>query len=122
MTANAMDFGDLLFNAVRLLKEHAQVLNYYRNHLHFILVDEYQDTNEVQYEFVRLLSEPRHNILVVGDDDQSIYAFRGATIKNILEFEHDFPNTKVVKLEQNYRSTGNILDVANSVIEKNKRR
>lgn len=116
LKANAMDFGDLLYNSVRLLKQNAQVLEYYRHQLHFVLVDEFQDTNKVQYLFVRLLTEPRNNLLVVGDDDQSIYAFRGATIKNILEFEKDFPNAKVVKLEQNYRSTSNILEVSNSVI------
>ena len=122
LAANAMDFGDLLVNAVRIFKEHPDVLEYYRRTLHYILVDEFQDTNRVQYLFIRLLSEPRRNLFAVGDDDQSIYGFRGATISNILEFEKDFPNTKVVKLEQNYRSTANILDAAHSVIEKNKAR
>jgi DNA helicase-2/ATP-dependent DNA helicase PcrA len=122
LEANAMDFGDLLVNAVRVLREFPEVLDYYRRTLHYILVDEFQDTNKVQYMFIRLLAEPRRNLFVVGDDDQSIYGFRGATISNILEFEKDFPNTKVVKLEQNYRSTGTILNAAHAVIEKNKSR
>ncbi|MEN9845417.1 MAG: hypothetical protein RIS36_564 [Pseudomonadota bacterium] len=122
LAANAMDFGDLLVNAVRVLREFPEVLDYYRRTLHYILVDEFQDTNKVQYMFIRLLAEPRRNLFVVGDDDQSIYGFRGATISNILEFEKDYPNTKVVKLEQNYRSTGTILNAAHAVIEKNKSR
>ena len=122
LAANAMDFGDLLVNAVRILREFPDVLEFYRRTLHYVLVDEFQDTNKVQYMFIRLLAEPRRNLFVVGDDDQSIYGFRGATISNILEFERDFPNTKVVKLEQNYRSTGTILNAAHSVIEKNKSR
>lgn len=122
LEANAMDFGDLLVNVVRVFKEFPDVLEYYRRNLHYILVDEFQDTNKVQYMFIRLISEPRRNLFVVGDDDQSIYGFRGATISNILEFEKDFPNTKVVKLEQNYRSTATILDAAHAVIEKNKER
>lgn len=122
LAANAMDFGDLLVNAVRVLREFPEVLEYYRRTLHYILVDEFQDTNKVQYMFIRLLAEPRRNLFVVGDDDQSIYGFRGATISNILEFEKDYPNTKVVKLEQNYRSTGTILNAAHAVIEKNKSR
>ncbi len=122
LATNAMDFGDLLVNAVRVLREFPEVLEYYRRALHYILVDEFQDTNKVQYMFIRLLAEPRRNLFVVGDDDQSIYGFRGATISNILEFERDFPNTQVVKLEQNYRSTSNILNAAHAVIEKNKTR
>jgi DNA helicase-2/ATP-dependent DNA helicase PcrA len=120
--ANAFDFGDLLFKSVELLERCPEVLVHYRDLLHFILVDEFQDTNPVQYRFIRLLAEPRNNLLVVGDDDQSIYAFRGATISNILNFERDFKGAKVVRLEQNYRSTGNILEVANAVIKKNKTR
>jgi DNA helicase-2/ATP-dependent DNA helicase PcrA len=122
MRANAMDFGDLLLNAVLLLQRNPEILALYRNTLHFILVDEFQDTNKVQYLFIRYLSEPRRNLLVVGDDDQSIYAFRGATIRNILEFEKDFPDTKVIKLEQNYRSTANVLTASHAVIEKNRSR
>lgn len=122
LASNAMDFGDLLVNAVRVLKEHSDVLEYYRRALQFVLVDEFQDTNKVQYAFIRLVAEPRKNLLVVGDDDQSIYAFRGATIRNILEFEKDYPESKVVKLEQNYRSTGSILEAAHSVIAKNTER
>ena len=119
LQADAMDFGDLLVNAVRILKEFPDVLQYYRHGLHYLLVDEFQDTNKVQYMFIRLLAEPRRNLFVVGDDDQSIYGFRGASISNILEFEKDFSGTKVVKLEQNYRSTSTILNAAHAVIEKN---
>jgi DNA helicase-2/ATP-dependent DNA helicase PcrA len=122
LQADAMDFGDLLVNAVRVLKEFPEVLQYYRHGLHYILVDEFQDTNKVQYLFIRMITEPRKNLFVVGDDDQSIYGFRGATISNILEFEKDYPGTKVIKLEQNYRSTATILDAAHAVIEKNKSR
>ena len=122
LQADAMDFGDLLVNAVRVLKDFPEVLDYYRHALHYLLVDEFQDTNKVQYMFIRLLSEPRRNLFVVGDDDQSIYGFRGATISNILEFEKDYPGTKVIKLEQNYRSTATILNAAHAVIEKNKAR
>ena len=122
LKADAMDFGDLLVNVVRLFKEHPEVLDYYRSSLHYLLVDEFQDTNKVQYLFIRMLAEPRRNLFVVGDDDQSIYGFRGATISNILEFERDYKGTKIIKLEQNYRSTGTILDAAHAVIEKNKKR
>jgi DNA helicase-2/ATP-dependent DNA helicase PcrA len=122
LQADAMDFGDLLVNAVRVLREFPDVLDYYRHALHYLLVDEFQDTNKVQYMFIRLLSEPRRNLFVVGDDDQSIYGFRGATISNILEFEKDYSGTKVIKLEQNYRSTATILNAAHGVIEKNKAR
>ncbi|MCR5654755.1 MAG: UvrD-helicase domain-containing protein, partial [Lachnospiraceae bacterium] len=119
---NAMDFDDLLVNAVKMLKEHAEVLEYYQNRLHYIMVDEYQDTNSIQFEFVRLLAGKNKNLCVVGDDDQSIYKFRGANIYNILNFEKYFPNAMVVKLEQNYRSTQNILDAANAVIANNRGR
>jgi DNA helicase-2/ATP-dependent DNA helicase PcrA len=122
LQANAMDFGDLLVNAVRVFREHPEVLDYYRHALHYLLVDEFQDTNKVQYMFIRLISEPRRNLFVVGDDDQSIYGFRGATISNILEFEKDYSGTKVIKLEQNYRSTATILNAAHAVIEKNRAR
>lgn len=118
----AMDFGDLLVNSVYLLSEHQDILKLYQTNLQFILVDEFQDTNIVQYRFMRLLSETHRNLLVVGDDDQSIYSFRGATIKNILDFEKDFPDTKVVKLEQNYRSSANVLNAAHGIISQNKAR
>ncbi|MCB0332495.1 MAG: UvrD-helicase domain-containing protein [Bdellovibrionales bacterium] len=122
LASHAMDFGDLLVNVVRLFREHEDILRSYQAHLKYLLVDEFQDTNKVQYILIRLLAAPQNNLFVVGDDDQSIYAFRGATIHNILNFEKDFPGTKVVKLEQNYRSTARILDSANSVIAKNKER
>jgi DNA helicase-2/ATP-dependent DNA helicase PcrA len=116
---NAADFGDLLLLTVRLFEEHPEVLEKYRERYRWILVDEYQDTNAVQYKLVQLLAGTRQNLCVVGDDDQSIYGWRGADIRNILEFEKDFPNVKVVKLEQNYRSSKNILDGAWNVVEKN---
>lgn len=119
---NAMDFSDLLWNAVKLLEQNEDVLKRYQDRFRYIMVDEYQDTNSLQYKFVRLLAEAHDNICVVGDDDQCIYEWRGADIRNILEFEKDFPNAKVVKLEKNYRSTGNILEAAHSVISKNKSR
>ena len=119
MRANAMDFGDLLVNVVRLFREHPHVLESYQRALEFVLVDEFQDTNLVQYDFVRMLTAKHRNLLVVGDDDQSIYSFRGATIRNILEFERDFPDAAVVTLDQNYRSTGNVLAAAHGVICKN---
>ena len=117
--SNAMDFGDLLSQAVLLLSSEAGIREFYQRQLRFILVDEFQDTNFVQYRFIQLLSAKHNNLLVVGDDDQSIYAFRGATIRNILDFERDYPETKVIKLEQNYRSTGNILNAAHGIISKN---
>lgn len=122
LRANAMDFGDLLVNVLRLLKEHSQVRELYQHQLKYLLIDEFQDTNEVQYQLVRILAAKHGNILVVGDDDQSIYGFRGANISNILNFEKDFPKATVIKLEQNYRSTKNVLNAANEVIAKNKSR
>lgn len=119
---DAMDFDNLLLLAVRLFREHPEVLSFYRQHFQQILVDEYQDTNGVQYNLVLLLSGGHHNLCVVGDDDQSIYSFRGADIRNILSFEKDFPEAKVIKLEQNYRSTGHILNAANAVIANNEAR
>ncbi len=119
---NALDFDDLLLFTVELLNKNPEVRQYYENKFEYILVDEYQDTNRCQYELVHLLTGARQNICVVGDDDQSIYAFRGADIRNILDFEQDYPNTRVLRLEQNYRSTQNILDAAWSVVQNNKAR
>ncbi|MBR5152838.1 MAG: UvrD-helicase domain-containing protein [Clostridia bacterium] len=116
---NAMDFDDLIGNTVRLLEECPDVLQYYRNRFRYILVDEYQDTNHAQYRLVSLLAEGHRNLCVVGDDDQSIYKFRGADIRNILGFEKEFPDCTVIKLEENYRSTQTILDAANAVIRHN---
>ena len=119
---NALDFDDLLVKTVQLFQTQADVLDYYQERFRYIMVDEYQDTNTVQFELVRLLASKYRNLCVVGDDDQSIYKFRGANIKNILNFEQVFEDAKVVKLEQNYRSTGNILNAANAVISNNKGR
>ncbi len=119
---NAMDFDDLLLNAVKVFEKDEAVLLKYQNRFRFIMVDEYQDTNRIQYKFIRMLAEANNNICVVGDDDQCIYQWRGADIRNILEFEKDFKDTKVIKLEKNYRSTSNILDAAHSVVTKNRQR
>lgn len=116
---NALDFDDLLVKAVQLFQTQSDVLDYYQERFRYIMVDEYQDTNTVQFELVRLLSAKYRNLCVVGDDDQSIYKFRGANIRNILDFEQVFPDAKVIKLEQNYRSTSNILNAANAVIRHN---
>lgn len=116
---NAMDFDDLLTQTVELFKTHPEILTLYQDRFHYIHVDEYQDTNTVQFEFVRMLAAKSRNLCVVGDDDQSIYKFRGANIRNILDFEKYFTEAKVIKLEQNYRSTQNILDAANKVIANN---
>ncbi len=120
--AGALDFDDLLCETVRLFRTHPEVLEYYQNRWHYIMVDEYQDTNHVQYMLVAMLAAKNKNLCVVGDDDQSIYKFRGATIENILSFERQFPGAKVVRLEQNYRSTQNILSAANEVIAHNTER
>ncbi|HWA34505.1 MAG TPA: 3'-5' exonuclease, partial [Cyclobacteriaceae bacterium] len=118
--SGAMDFDDLLFNTDKLFREHLDVLNKYQQKIHYILVDEFQDTNLCQYFIIRKLAAVRENICVVGDDAQSIYAFRGADISNILNFEKDYPDLRIIKLEQNYRSTKNIVAAANSVIAKNR--
>ncbi|ADL08492.1 DNA helicase PcrA [Thermosediminibacter oceani] len=117
--SNALDFDDLIMKTVELFRKNPEVLSYYQNRFRHILVDEYQDTNRAQYVLVKLLAEKHRNLCVVGDDDQSIYGFRGADIRNILDFEEDFPDATVIRLEQNYRSTQNILDAANSVISHN---
>jgi len=120
--ANALDFDDLLLRTLQLFVDHPPVLDYYRQRFQYVHVDEYQDTNAAQYTFVRLLTQESRNLCVVGDDDQSIYGWRGADIRNILDFEKDFPDAQVIKLEQNYRSTANILDAANQVIAHNQGR
>ncbi len=120
--ANAMDFDDLLVRALELLRTRPEVLDKYQERFRYISVDEYQDTNHVQYEIANLLAAKYQNLMVVGDDDQSIYSWRGADITNILDFEKDFKNCKTVKLEQNYRSTGHILSAANAVVRHNSQR
>ena len=120
--ANAMDFDDLLVNIVRLFEQYPDVLDHYQNLFKYILIDEYQDTNHVQFRMIEMLARKYGNLCVVGDDDQSIYRFRGATIENILNFEKTFPcdpETDIIRLEQNYRSTQNILDAANTLISHN---
>jgi len=122
MNAGAMDFDDLLYFAVRLLQEYEDVREYYQRKFKYVLIDEYQDTNHLQYLLASLLADGTKNICVVGDDDQSIYRFRGASIENILSFEEQYKDAQVIRLEQNYRSTGHILDAANAVIQNNKGR
>ncbi|MBR3825057.1 MAG: DNA helicase PcrA [Lachnospiraceae bacterium] len=119
---NALDFDDLIVKTVELFKSCPEVLYNYQERFKYIMVDEYQDTNTAQFELIRLLADRHHNLCVVGDDDQSIYKFRGANIRNILDYEKVYPEARVIKLEQNYRSTGNILDAANHVIKNNKGR
>ena len=119
---NAMDFDDLLRNALHVLRDYPSILQEYRDRFRYVMVDEYQDTNHIQYQMIRLLAEEHQNLCVVGDDDQCIYEWRGADIRNILDFEKDFPAAKVIKLEQNYRSCGNILTAAHSVIKNNRGR
>ena len=119
---NALDFDDLICRSVELFEKYPEVLDYYQDRFRYIMVDEYQDTNTAQFRLIYLLAQKYGNICVVGDDDQSIYKFRGANIENILSFEERFENVKVIKLEQNYRSTGNILDAANAVIKNNRGR
>jgi len=120
--ANALDFDDLLLQAVRLLRHDEPTRGRAANRLHYLMVDEYQDTNRVQYELIRMLAEPRRNLCVVGDDDQSIYGWRGADIRNILDFERDFGGARIIRLEQNYRSTKNILDASGIVVAHNRER
>jgi DNA helicase-2/ATP-dependent DNA helicase PcrA len=118
-TLNACDFGDLLLHMLVIFRRHADVLAQYRERFRYILVDEYQDTNQAQYEWLKLLAEPRRNLCCVGDDDQSIYSWRGAEVANILRFEQDFPGAKIIRLEQNYRSTSHILAAADGLIAHN---
>lgn len=122
MANNAMDFDDLLWNGVKLLENNPNVLRYYSERFKYVMVDEYQDTNYLQYKLIRMLASAHGNLCVVGDDDQCIYEWRGADIRNILDFENDYPDTVTIRLEQNYRSDGNILGLANSVIRNNKGR
>ena len=122
LQSDAMDFDDLLLYTVLLLENSQETREYYQRRFRYVLVDEYQDTNVLQYRLVHLLAGPRQNLCVVGDDDQGIYKFRGATIQNILDFEEDYPGARVIKLEQNYRSTGTILEAANAVIRENRGR
>ena len=117
--ANALDFDDLLLEAVRLLQHDDATREAYNRRLSYVMIDEYQDTNRTQYDLMRLLTEQHRNVCVVGDEDQSIYSWRGADIRNILDFEHDYPNAKTIRLEQNYRSTKNILAAAGAVVENN---
>ena len=119
---NAMDFDDILLNCVKLFENNEEILSKYQNRFKYIMVDEYQDTNHIQYSLISMMAEAHHNLCVVGDDDQCIYQWRGADIRNILDFEKDFPETKVIKLEQNYRSKANILAAAHSVIRNNRSR
>ncbi|MBX9804746.1 MAG: UvrD-helicase domain-containing protein, partial [Alphaproteobacteria bacterium] len=118
-TLNAVDFGDLLLYCIQLFQDHHEILKIYQDQFHYIMVDEYQDTNVAQYLWLRLLAQGHNNICCVGDDDQSIYGWRGAEIGNILRFEKDFPGATTIRLEQNYRSTTHILGAASGLIEKN---
>ncbi|EES92069.1 DNA helicase PcrA [Clostridium botulinum] len=120
--SNALDFDDLIFKTVELFKKNPDILEFYQNKFKYIMVDEYQDTNKTQYQLVKMLASAHRNIFVVGDDDQCIYQWRGADIKNILDFEGDYPEAKVIKLEENYRSKANILNAANTVIKHNSQR
>src|ERR671918_2096313 len=120
LDANAMDFDDLLVRMVNLLELFEDVRDRYQRAFRHVLVDEYQDTNRAQYRLLQLLCERHRNLFVVGDDFQSVYGFRGADIRNILEFERDFPDTEVIKLEQNYRSTQTILSAANGIMSNNR--
>ena len=117
--SNALDFDDLLLYAVRVLKASGETRERYNRRYRYLLVDEYQDTNRPQYELMRMLAGSEHNVCAVGDEDQSIYSWRGADIRNILEFEQDFPEARIIRLEQNYRSTQNILQAASAVVAHN---
>ena len=117
-----IDFDDMLSYTYELFKERPDILALWQNKYKYILIDEFQDINRLQYEIIKMIAAPQNNLFIVGDDDQSIYKLRGANIRNILDFEHEFPDAKVIKLEQNYRSTGNILNAANSVIANNRGR
>ncbi|MCH5186585.1 MAG: UvrD-helicase domain-containing protein, partial [Oscillospiraceae bacterium] len=119
MTGNALDFDDIIYVTVKIFSENPDILEKYQNRFKYIMVDEYQDTNNVQYKLISMLAAKSRNLCAVGDDDQSIYKFRGANIRNILDFEREFQDAEIIKLEQNYRSTQNILDAANSVISNN---
>ena len=121
-TANALDFDDLLLETVRLLHHDEATRDVWNRRLGYVMIDEYQDTNRSQYELMRLLSRAHSNVCVVGDEDQSIYSWRGADIRNILDFERDFPKARTIRLEQNYRSTKNILAAAGAVVENNRER
>src|SRR5262249_38132582 len=120
--ANALDFDDLLLETVRLFKSIEKVREAYQRRFEYVLVDEYQDTNRPQYELMKLMAGSHHNICAVGDEDQSIYSWRGADIRNILEFEQDFPEARIIRLEQNYRSTQAILEGASAVVSNNVKR
>ena len=122
LTLNVVDYGDLLLHNIKIFKNNLDILNYYREKFKYILVDEYQDTNQCQHTWLKLLAQKHQNICAVGDDDQSIYSWRGAEVKNILHFEKTYNNTTIIKLEENYRSTGNILEAANGLVKKNKAR
>src|SRR5213082_1776039 len=121
-SSNAVDFDDMLFLTVDVLQRFPEALERWQKSFRYILVDEYQDTNHAQYVFLKQLAAAHHNVFAVGDPDQSIYAFRGADIRNILEFERDFPEARTIALEQNYRSTNNILEAANGIIRHNRER
>ena len=119
--ANALDFDDLLLKTVELLENHAPVRQRLNEQFRYVMVDEYQDTNRIQYQLIRQLTQLQQNLCVVGDEDQSIYGWRGADIQNILSFEKDYPQAQIIKLEQNYRSTSVILNAANAIIKNNPR-
>ena len=117
-----MDFDDILYYTAKLFQGHPEMRSKYGQRFQHVMIDEYQDTNMVQFEIIRLIVSEHHNLCVVGDDDQAIYGFRGATVRNILEFEKDYPDVKAIRLEQNYRSTMGILNLANAIIKQNRRR